>query len=725
MSRSSPWNVTSHGVILAGALVICTQSAAAQSLSENHGEQTYRAVRVDVAPEIDGDLSDPVWQQADVIGQLMQQIPVRGGQPSQKTEVRFVYDDTALYVAFHAYESDPAAVTRSMLRYRWDSVWQLDDVVRFSIDTFHDHRRGYAFSFNAFGTKQDAQLDNGSWLPNWDEVWDVRTQVREDGWTAEVRVPFRVIRFPEGRGEQVWGLQIERHIKRTNEIVQWAVAPTNFGLSRLEYAGHLEGISAVEPRRNAQVVPYVAAGRGRSRGRTAETTRDIGADAKVALGPALALDLTYNTNFAQVEVDDQQVNLTRFPLFFPEKREFFLESSQLFNVGLGQDVQMFFSRRIGLAGGQPLPLLGGARLTGKVGPLDVGVLTTQTDSENGIPGANQSAGRVRWNVGSRSYLGGIVTSAASDARRSQTVAADGRVWLGRYLQADGFVSMLNDRDTASHPMAYSGALVYEQDVLGFTARTSRVDDDFDPALGFVRRRDYLRNEARLRRGWRLNRQWARKLDVSGELSYLTNLDGRLDTRESLIWISNELASGDIVRLTMEGTFDRLDATDEAFVIHPREGIVIPAGDYSFRRWIMAYQGFDGRAFTANVEAQGGRFYGGDRSAVTFSGTWRPSPHLVLTGDYQINDVDLPQGAFTTHLQRARVTVPFTARAVADAFVQWNGLTQEINTQVRLHLIYGRDSNLFIVYTDHQTDVAGRLIEQSRALQTKLTYRWYW
>jgi hypothetical protein len=697
----------------------------AQALAEGHGEQTYRAVRVAVAPTVDGDLSDPVWQQADVLAPLVQQIPAHGATPSQRTDVRFVYDDEALYAAFYAYESDPSAVTRTMLRYRWDSIWQLDDVVRFSVDTFHDHRRGYAFSFNAFGTKQDAQLDNGGWLPNWDEVWDVRTRQHADGWTAEVRVPFRVIRFPEGTDAQVWGLQIERHIKRGNEIAQWAIAPPNFGLSRLDYAGHLEGISAIRPRRNAQVVPYVAAGRERTRGGGSDFTKDVGVDAKLALGPAFALDLTYNTNFAQVEVDDQQVNLTRFPLFFPEKREFFLESSQLFNVGLGQELQLFFSRRIGLADGQPLPLLGGGRLTGKAGRFDIGVLTTQTEGQGATPTSNQSAGRVRWNVGTRSYVGGLVTSVASDLRTSQTAAADGRVWLGRYLRAEGFVSALRHDNEDARPSAYSGAVVYDEDRWGGTVRSTRVAGTFAPALGFVRRADFHRQDANVRRGWRINRPWGRKLDVSGEWSYLTNLAGRLDTREGQIWVSNELPSGDIIRFTATNTFDRIDLADGPFVIHPRRGIIVPAGAYSFDRWILAYEGFDGRAFTAGVEAQGGAFYDGDRTALALSGTWRPSPHLVLTGNYQVNDVVLPQGAFTTHLQRARITVPLTARAVADAFVQWNGLSQELNTQVRLHLIYGRDSHVYVVYTDQQMDASGRLVQQSRSLQTKVTYRWYW
>jgi hypothetical protein len=186
-----------------------------------------------------------------------------------------------------------------------------------------------------------------------------------------------------------------------------------------------------------------------------------------------------------------------------------------------------------------------------------------------------------------------------------------------------------------------------------------------------------------------------------------------------------LPSGDFLKVTIDNTFDRLDPGDDPFVINPRRNIVIPAGDYSFNRWILAYTGFEGRPWTANVELQGGDFYGGHRTGMTLSGTWRSSPHLVLSGDYQLNDVRLPQGDFVTHLPRARVSVPLNARAVLDTFVQWNGLTRDLNTQVRLHLIYGRDSNFYIVYTDYETDVAGRLTRQSRALQTKIAYRWYW
>ena len=468
------------GLVIGVLAALPAHAASGQALPESHGAQTYRAVRVETPPVIDGDLDDPVWQRAEMIADLVQQIPSPGAQPSERTEARVLYDDDALYVSFYAFESGASARTRTMLRYRWDSIWQLDDVLRLTLDTFHDHRRGYAFSFNALGTKQDAQLDNGAWLESWDEVWDVRTQQQANGWSAEVRIPFRIIRFPVGDQEQVWGFQIERDIQSANETIQWAPRPPNFSLSRLEYSGHLEGIAGIQSRRNTQVVPYVAAGGSRVRAGDLDGTADVGVDAKLALGPALALDLTYNTNFAQVEVDDQQVNLTRFPLFFPEKREFFLESAQLFNVGLGQDLQMFFSRRIGLAAGQPVPLLGGARLTGKAGPFDVGALTTQTEDTPESPTTNLSAGRVRWNLGSRSYLGGMVTSVAADGTAKQTLAADGRVWLARYLQVEGFLGVLIGDEAAGYPTAFSTAAIYEQDLWGLTLRSFRVDEQFRP-----------------------------------------------------------------------------------------------------------------------------------------------------------------------------------------------------------------------------------------------------
>ncbi|MCH8266680.1 MAG: carbohydrate binding family 9 domain-containing protein, partial [Acidobacteria bacterium] len=382
------------------------QPARGQGSEGHNGQYRYRAVFVETPPTVDGDLSDPVWQQAEVIDQLTQQEPDFGAPPTEKTEVRLVYDSTALYIAAYCYDSDPAGVVRNILRFRDDQVWTKDDVIRFALDTFHDHRRAYIFSINPLGTKQDTQVDNNTWNSSWDEVWDVRTRLQDDGWSLELRIPFRILRFPPGGGG-VWGFNFERIIKRKNESSLWVPIPPGFFLSRTEYYGHLEGISVSEARRNIQIIPYGLLGGARSKGVSgADSTMEGGVDLKMSVASSLSLDLTYNPSFAQVEADDEQVNLTRFSLFFPEKREFFLENAPLFNFGLVRDTQLFFSRRIGLVGGEAVPILGGARLSGKAGAFDVGLLTTQTENHPKAPSTNLSTGRLRWNMGERSYIGG-------------------------------------------------------------------------------------------------------------------------------------------------------------------------------------------------------------------------------------------------------------------------------------------------------------------------------
>jgi hypothetical protein len=703
--------------------------ALAQSGQGQNDEYRYRATFVETPPVVDGDTSDGVWALAQVIDQFTQQEPASGAPATEKTEIRLVYDSEALYISAYCYDSDPAGVVRNVLRFRDDSVWSKDDVIRITLDTFHDHRRAYVFSINPLGTKQDSQVDNTVWNPNWDEVWDVRTRIQEDGWSFEIRIPFRVLRFPaEGGG--IWGFNVQRLIKRKNETSSWAPFPPSFSLSRADLYGHLEGISQIEPRRNAQFIPYGLLGATRSNGPAGnDSTLEGGADMKVAVASSLSLDLTYNTNFAQVEADDQQVNLTRFSLFFPEKREFFLENASLFNFGIDQDTQLFFSRRIGLARGAAVPILGGARMSGKAGPFDIGLLTTQTERTDQSPGANLSTARIRWNVGRRAYIGGIVTSSSSDLQSNRAYGTDALYWLSRDLRAEGFIAAVDDRDVNRQPVSYSAALTYNTDLWGAGLRTLSVEENFDPAIGYVRRDNIRRQTGNLRRSWRLNRSWARKVNFSSNFTYLTNQQDMLDTRQWQFEASDELESGGQVRFQLSRNFERIFAEDDPFVINPRQGIVIPAGDYGFNRWLIAYQGFDGSSIVPGVRLERGQFYGGDRTTLGLSGIWRASPHLMLQGDYEFNDISLPQGAFNTHLWRTRVTVPITARVTADAFLQWNGLNQqgeqELNTQLRLHVIYARDSNLFLVFSDQRRDRGNGVTATDRAAQVKMTYRLYW
>jgi hypothetical protein len=608
-------------------------------------------------------------------------------------------------------------------------VYTKDDVIRIGLDTFHDHRRAYIFSINPLATKQDSQIDNNTWNASWDEVWDVRTQLLENGWSIELRIPFRILRFPPDGGG-TWGFNVVRQIKRKNESATWPPFPPGFGMTRGEFYGHIDGISAIETPRNAQIIPYGLVGAARSEGvNGTDSTVEGGADMKMSVTSSLSLDLTYNTNFAQVEADDQQINLTRFSLFFPEKREFFLENSPLFNFGIGQDTQLFFSRRIGLVRGEPVPILGGARLSGKAGRFDLGLLTTQTESEPEAPSTNLSTGRVRWNTGQRSYIGGILTSTSSKTQSNRAFGADTLYWLDRNLRADGFLAVVDDRNSDKRPVAFSGALAYDQDLWAAGFRTLSVEEDFNPVIGFVRRDNIRRYTGNLRRSWRLNRQFARKLNFSSDIVYLTDQNNLLDTREWQFEASDELNSGDVIRVRATRTFERILAEDDPFVLNPRKNVIIPPGDYGFKRWHISYTGFEGRAIVPAIRLERGEFYAGNRTAMGLSGTWRASPHLVLQGDYEYNDISLPQGAFAAHLWRTRFSVPITARVNADAFIQWNGLNQqgdqELNTQLRFHLIYGRDSNLFVVFSDQRRDLGPGGIARDQAIQMKMTYRLYW
>ncbi len=697
----------------------------AQTLAEKHEQYRYRVTYVDTPPTVDGDLSDPVWREAQVLDRLIQKAPNYGQPATEKTEVRIVYDSTALYIGVYCYDSDPAGIVRNVLRFRDDSVWTKDDVVRIILDTFHDHRRAYVFSINALGTKQDSQVDNEKWHSDWDEVWDVRTQLQEDGWSAELYIPFRILRFPSG-GDGVWGFNVMRDIQRKNEGAYWAPVPPGISFTRAAYHGHLEGFSTIEPELNLQVIPYGLVGASRSNGRsTIASDLDAGADLKLALTSSLTLDLTYNPNFAQVEVDDQQINLTRFRLFFPERRGFFLENSQLFNFGIPRQTQMFFSRRIGLSQGEAVPILGGARLSGKAGSFDLGLLTIQTESHPTVPSTNFSATRLRWNVWERSYIGGIFTSVHSETQGNRVFGPDALFWLGKNFRLEGFLGVMEDRTLAEHPISHSSAAVYNQDLWGVSLRTLYIDEEFDPAMGFIRRQGIQRYQGSLRRSVRLNRKWARKLNFSGDLTYLTDQQGELETRQWVIETSNELDSGDRIFLTWEGNFERLAIDDDPFEVNPREGLVIPPDDYGFNRWRLGYEGFTARAFRAAVGLEGGTFFSGRRTTFTTSGIWRASPHLVLSGDYELNDITLPEGAFASHLWRTRFSVPFTARVIGDAFLQWDSLARELSTQLRFHLIYGRDSNFFVVFTDRRENPGGEPLERDWAIQAKLTYRLYW
>jgi hypothetical protein len=696
-------------------------NSSAPDRAVEHDAYRYRVMEVRNGPNIDGDLSDPVWTEAAILDGFVQQEPATGAPATERTEVRLLRDKESLYLAITCFDSDPERIVRNVLRFRDDSVWMKDDVVRVVLDTFHDHRRGYVFSINPLGAKQDAQVDNQEWNSNWDEVWNVKTRALENGWSVEISLPFRVLRFPTG-GDGRWGFNVIRSIKRKNETSSWAPLPAGQPLTRNEFHGHLEGMAGLVPGRNLQFIPYSLLGWAQSSGAGSSTRGEFGGDLKYSLTSSLSLDATYNTNFAQVEVDEQQVNLTRFSLRFPEKREFFLENAQLFQFG-DQDIDIFFSRRIGLANREPVPILGGARLSGRLGAFDLGLLSTETDRQGELPRTNYSAGRLRWNLGGRSYLGGILTSVASRDGRNLAFGPDALIWLTRNLWWEGYLAATDDLEQVGRKLAYSTLFHYNTDLLEINLGTASVADQFEPALGFVQRDDLRRHSGWIRRGYRLNHAVSRKIDFLANFSYLTDQQGSLETREIGFEAINQLDSGDTVRYEWKRLFENLPI-HKPFEINSEEGIVVAPGAYAFSRMELGFNGFSGRAMVPGIELETGEFFSGRRTAVNLSNIWRASPHLLLEGDYEFNDVSLAEGSFQTHLWRGRVSVPLTARMTADGFLQWNSLDDTFSTQLRFHLIYGRDSNLFAVYTDVRRDGETGSAPRDRAVQIKLTYRLY-
>jgi hypothetical protein len=419
------------------------------------------AVQLERAPHLDGDvLTDEVWQAVPPIpGTFVQTSPTAGAPASERTEIRILYTRAALYIGIVCFDRDPAGIVVSDARR--DSSLDNTDAIRLILDTYRNGQSGFVFGTNPAGLEYDAQVVNegqgggfsgggsgGGFNLNWDGAWRVRTDVHAEGWTAEFEIPWRTLRYPD-RPVQSWGLNVERRIRRRNEIAYWAPLPRQFDIARLSLAGALHGLE-VPPQRNLKLIPY-ALGVMRDDSRAAGTRLrgEPGVDLKYSLTPSLTLDATWNTDFAQVEVDEQQINLNRFNLFFPEKRPFFLENAGLFAVGSPGEAEVFFSRRIGISPtGSTIPIRGGGRLSGQVGRgLQLGLLNMQTDAVHGIvPAHNFSVGRLRQDLPNRSSVGVMVVNreatgsgrGAADYHRS--IAADARVGIGRTGMVSGFAA---------------------------------------------------------------------------------------------------------------------------------------------------------------------------------------------------------------------------------------------------------------------------------------------
>ena len=685
---------------------------------------TATAASVAEGPTLDGDvLGDPAWSAATPITGFVQELPVEGAPVSEKTEVRVIYTKDTLYIGAVMYDREPGAIVVSDSR----RDAPLDDVDSFRVifDTYRDRQNGFVFGTNPAGVEYDGQStlegqggggmsgggmqgygSGGGFNVNWDGAWQVRTRITEIGWTAEFAIPFKTLRFPAGES-QTWGINFARIIRRHNERAYWAPIPRQFNLYRVSLAGSISGIRTPAVR-NFKLMPFVLGSAIASGVRPVdtETSGEVGGDLKYNLTPSLALDGTINTDFAQVEVDDQQVNLDRFNLFFPEKRPFFLENAGFFSVGNPGEVDLFFSRRIGLsASGGAIPIIAGARVSGKAGRYNVGLLNMQTnDLDNTLPSNNFAVARVSRDLPNRSMIGAIVVNRvgvgdlAGDGDNNQTFGIDGRLGIRQNTVVSGFLAAtrtpgVNEDVPAVNTLSYNLRSRTNLRKIDVDVGYQQVGKDFNPEVGFLTRDGYRKGDVRIMTRFRPKRVF-QELRPHVTVRSFWGFDGFQESGYAHIdnhWVlkdSTEMHTG--VNLIQEGV-------RVPFEIYP--GIFVPAGDYKNAEVQPVLMTNQARPITLSIQSNFGGFWGGHRKAVSPTLRVRGGQALTAELSYQRNDVDLPEGDFVTNLVRTRVSYSFTPRIFAQTLIQYNDRADVWAVNLRVGWLQAANTGLFIVYND--------------------------
>jgi hypothetical protein len=701
MRHRTPW---------VAALLALVPAVAAVAAPSEPGLVPPVALAVPLAapPALDGHvLGDPAWSAAPAADGFRQTTPQAGAPASERTEVRFGFTRDALYVAIVCHDSEPDRLVVSDSRR--DASLDDTDSVRIALDTFFDRQNGFVFGTNPAAVEYDAQFSregqgDGDYNLNWDGAWRVRTATGEFGWSAEFEIPFRTLRYPAQEDPQAWGLQVQRNIRRRNETAYWAPIPRQYGLTRVSAAGSLQGVQP-PPQRNLTLTPYVL-GRGDERaGVPRDEDLDVGGDLKWSVTPSLTLDVTVNTDFAQVEVDEQQVNLDRFSLFFPEKRPFFLENAGFFSMGSSGATELFFSRSIGLApGGQVVPILGGARLSGRLGGFNVGALNMQTRRVAGLtPALNSTVLRVERELPNRSGVAALFThqqatgDGAPDSLRGQTYGLDGRLGLGRYGLFSGFVARTDAPGAGRAEHALDATLSLNAPGWEAFVSYTEVGAGFAPRLGFLQRTDFRKPAALLFHSRRMN-GWLGLHEIRPHVSYngYWKPDGFQET--GYLHVDNHWEFTNAWEVHTGVNFRR-EGLRQPFPIYP--GVTVAPGTYDHAELQLVFYTDQGKPLSFDNTLIRGGFFGGRRTTLRPTLKVRRGEQVSVQLRYERNDVDLPTGAFVTNLVRARLGYNWSPRLFVQALVQYNDRADLWSTNVRFGWLRTANTGLFVVYSENR------------------------
>ncbi|MEY3405864.1 MAG: hypothetical protein RL161_1294 [Bacteroidota bacterium] len=711
-------------VVLLFALLLIGYSSFSQSaglMPDVTKRPVMNAILIEKDPVIDGEiLGEEVWSKIQPVSEMWQTKPNAGQPASEKTEIRIAYTASNFYLSVVCYDAQPNKLVVSDARR--DATLDNTDSFLFILDTFHDRQNGFVFGTNPIGIEYDGQVDNegqgnfsnnrlqvgtiGGFNLNWDAPWEVRSKITDYGWTAEFAIPLRTLRFASGE-DQVWGINFQRNIRKTNEIAFWASLPIQFDLKRLSLEGTLTGLNLKSPG-NLKFIPYVLGNGQRDflNNKDAAYKPAFGADIKYSITPSVTLDLTYNTDFAQVEVDQQQVNLDRFNLFFPEKRPFFLENAGQFSVGAAGEVDLFFTRRIGIGPeGQIVPIIGGGRLSGKINNTNIGMLnmTTRSVDAEDIDGNNFSVARVNHQIGQRSSIGGIVVNrqnTAESADYNRTFALDGKYGIGKKATISGYVARTNTPGESRDENSFKLLGTYEWNGLRSTLGYTQLGEGFNPEVGYLFRSAYRKPEASVFKQVRMNGRWG-FLEFRPHATYRSfwNFNGFQETSylhvdNHWVWVNGlEIHTG--VNFTTEGVVT-------PFTISKKKDVQVPAGTYNHREAQLVLITNPSKPFYVNIRSILGGSFGGDRYLHSGTVGMRVGKKFNSEVSLQMNDVRLPDGDFVQQILAARVSYSFRPRINFQSFVQYNSEQDLWSFNIRLNVLEQANTGLFLVYNDVYT-----------------------
>ena len=663
-----------------------------------------RGATTDAAIRLDGRLDEAAWTSADSV--LLTQVePREGAAPAAPTVVRVVVTRTAIVVGIRADDPEPGRLV-AFARQR-DAPLGSEDHVKIVFDTYGDGRSGYVFAVNPNGARYDALVTNQgeSENANWDTIWETAAAPTPTGWSVEILIPLKSLMFREGLGE--WGFNVQRRIQRLQETDRWAGAVQDASVTRVGRAGLLTGLPAFDLGLGLTVRPSVTAGVGiptpaagwRGQERTS-------VDATQRLGPNTLASLTVNTDFAETEVDSRQTNLTRFPLFFPEKRTFFLQGADVFDFGLGtgRDVVPFFSRRIGLLGGRQIPVDVGAKVNGRIGGTNVGALVTRTRGLDTLPtGTGMGVMRVRQNVLAESSVGLIATLGDPLGRRDAWLVGPDVTYQTSHFRGDknfligAWGMVMNREGLAGDRTAWGGKIDYPNDLWDMTATFKRIGDGFQPSLGFVPRPGVQLATIGVNYQPRPTRPIGplrvRQMFHEFQATYVTGPDGRWQSyRVFTAPVNWRLESGDRFELNVVPVGERLDAPFEI-----ADGVLIPAGDYRWNRYRVEGGLAAKRRFSGEATWWFGDFYSGRLSEMEVTASWKPSSliNVELTGEHNVGR--LSEGAFTQDLLGTRLRVNVSPDLQATSFVQYDNESRAVGTNTRIRWTFRPEGELFVVY----------------------------